>query len=181
MGVKDAAFTSSVQRFISEGARSGSHSAAADVFRCTPAAPLLSAVRNNDALFHAEKNTYRKPLLPLEVRRTERRISLCLSPCAPQESGCSGALGNWRPQSRRESFYRLKEEGGGEKRKEKKNREEEAKPVRKTTRSRAAVAPHAHLLSGAAAPSRSAASLFPKPRADGTETKSGRSAARGER
>lgn len=130
MGVKDAAFTSSVQRFISEGARSGSHSAAADVFRCTPAAPLLSAVRNNDALFHAEKNTYRKPLFPLEVRRTERRISLCLSPCAPQESGCSGALGNWRPQSRRESFYRLKEEGGGEKRKEKKKsrRRSKARP-----------------------------------------------------
>lgn len=58
MGVKDAAFTSSVRRFISEGVRSGSRSAAADVFRCIPVAPLLSAVRINAALFHAEKNIY---------------------------------------------------------------------------------------------------------------------------
>jgi len=188
MGVKDAAFTSSVRRFISErGAQRRPLRSRGCLSLHSRGAASERGTNQRRTFSGGKKYVERKPLFPLEVRGTERRGSPCPSPRAPRESGGGGALGNRRPQRRGESFYRLRGEGGGEKRKKKnkpkptKKGEEAAKPVRATTRSRAAAAPRAHLLRGAGAPPRSAASLFPKPRADGTETKSGRSAARGER
>lgn len=121
MGVKDAAFTSSVRRFISErGAQRRPLRSRGCLSLHSRGAASERGTNQRRTFSGGKKYVERKPLFPLEVRGTERRGSPCPSPRAPRESGGGGALGNRRPQRRGESFYRLRGEGGGEKRKQKK-------------------------------------------------------------
>lgn len=132
MGVKDAAFTSSVRRFISErGAQRRPLRSRGCLSLHSRGAASERGTNQRRTFSGGKKYVERKPLFPLEVRGTERRGSPCPSPRAPRESGGGGALGNRQPQRRGESFYRLRGEGGGEKRKQKKKNQNQTKREKK--------------------------------------------------